>query len=79
VPSGVVKLNREFTVPGGGATTILLDFDGDRSLKLTGFGNGNGNAGNGNGNGNGRGIPRNGGQSAGRYIMSPVIHVVSVQ
>jgi len=43
VPSGTVKLNREFTVPEGGATTMLLDFDGDRSIKQTGGGNGNGN------------------------------------
>jgi len=38
VPSGVVKLNREFTVPTGGATTILLDFDGDKSINQTGNG-----------------------------------------
>lgn len=75
VPSGVVKLNREFTVTGGGTTTLLLDFDGDRSIKQTGTGNGTGNA----GNGNGRGNPGNGRQSAARYIMSPVIAVVSVE
>lgn len=51
VPSGVVKLNREFTLDTGDATTILLDFDGDKSV--TGTGNG-------------------------RYLMSPVISVVSV-
>jgi len=38
VPSGVVKLTREFTVPTGGATTILLDFDGDKSVNQTGNG-----------------------------------------
>lgn len=32
IPSGEVKLNREFEVPEGGATTMLLDFDGDRSV-----------------------------------------------
>jgi hypothetical protein len=52
VPSGVVKLNREFTVPAGGATTMLVDFDGDKSVNQTGNG---------------------------RYMMSPVIAVVSVQ
>lgn len=73
VPSGVVKLNREFTLASGGETTIVLDFDGDKSIKLTGSGNGNGNgAGNGRGNGNG-------GQQIGKYIMTPVIGVVSVQ
>ena len=38
VPSGVVKLNREFTVPAGGSTTILVDFDGDKSVNQTGNG-----------------------------------------
>jgi hypothetical protein len=47
-----VKLNRQFDVPAGGATTILLDFDGDRSIHETGNG---------------------------RYMMRPVIAVVSVQ
>lgn len=51
IPSGVVKLNREFTVSSGGSTTILLDFDGDKSMNQTGNG---------------------------RYMMSPVISVVSV-
>jgi hypothetical protein len=52
VPSGVVKLTREFDVAASGTTTILLDFDGDRSVNQTGNG---------------------------RYMMSPVIVVVSVQ
>jgi hypothetical protein len=68
IPSGTVKLNRQFTVAAGGATTMLLDFDGDRSIKKTGGGNGNGN-----GNGNG------GGEETGSYSMSPVITVDSVQ
>jgi hypothetical protein len=38
VPSGEVKLNREFDVPSSGATTILVDFDGDQSIKQTGTG-----------------------------------------
>jgi Domain of unknown function (DUF4382) len=67
IPSGTVKLNRQFTVPSGGATTMLLDFDGDRSIKQTGGGNGNGN-----GNGGS-------GASTASYSMSPVITVVSVQ
>jgi hypothetical protein len=52
VPSGTLKLNREFDVPEGGATTILLDFDGDKSIHMTGNG---------------------------KYKMTPVIGVVSVQ
>lgn len=38
VPSGEVKLNREFDVPASGATTILLDFDGDQSVHQQGNG-----------------------------------------
>ncbi len=60
IPSGELKLNREFELPAAGATTILLDFDGDRSVRLTGGGNGRGNGG-------------------GRYMMTPVIGIVSVQ
>jgi hypothetical protein len=33
-----VKLNREFDVPAGGSTAMLLDFDGDRSILQTGTG-----------------------------------------
>jgi hypothetical protein len=65
IPSGDLKLNREFTIASGGATTILLDFDGEQSIKQTGSGNSSGR-----GRGNG---------GAGRYIMTPVIGVVSVQ
>ena len=61
VPSGEVKLNHEFTITGS-ATTMLLDFDGDQSVKQTGSDNGNGK-----GNGNTK------------YLMTPVIRVVSVQ
>ncbi len=38
IPSGEVKLNREFEVPAGGSTAMLLDFDGDRSIVQTGTG-----------------------------------------
>jgi len=38
IPSGEVKLNREFTIPEGGATKILIDFDGDRSVREMGNG-----------------------------------------
>ena len=38
IPSGEVKLNREFDVPASGATTITLDFDGDQSIHETGNG-----------------------------------------
>ena len=52
IPSGVVRLNRQFELTAGDATTILLDFDGDGSVRETGNG---------------------------RYMMTPVIAVVSVQ
>lgn len=52
VPSGEVRLNREFDVPAGGVITITLDFDGDRSIRETG---------------------------TGRYMMNPVVSVVSVR
>lgn len=38
IPSGTLKLVQEFDVPAGGATTILLDFDGDKSVNQTGNG-----------------------------------------
>jgi hypothetical protein len=65
IPSGEVKLNQEFTVTTGG-TTMLLDFDGDQSVKQTGSSNGNGS-----GRGGSNGDPST-------YIMTPVIRVVSV-
>jgi hypothetical protein len=52
IPSGVVRLNREFDLTTGNATTIVLDFDGDKSVHETGNG---------------------------RFMMQPVISVVSVQ
>lgn len=52
IPSGVVRLNRQFELTESGGTTMLLDFDGDRSVRETGNG---------------------------RYMMTPVITVVSVQ
>ena len=52
IPSGEVKLNRQFDVPASGTTTMLLDFDGDQSIRETGNG---------------------------RYLMTPVIAVISVQ
>jgi len=52
VPSGVVRLNRQFELTSTAATTMLLDFDGDRSIRETGNG---------------------------RYMMTPVIGIVSVQ
>ena len=39
IPSGEVKLNREFDVPTAIATTMLPDFKGDQSVSLTGSGN----------------------------------------
>ena len=52
IPSGEVKLNREFDLAATDATTIVLDFDGEKSIHETG---------------------------SGRYMMSPVIGVVSVK
>lgn len=52
VPSGEVRLNRQFELTSTTATTMLLDFDGDRSVRETGNG---------------------------RYMMTPVIGIVSVQ
>jgi hypothetical protein len=65
IPSGEVKLNNEFTLSSAG-TTILLDFDGDQSVHATGSDNSNGN-------GNG------GGNSGTKYMMVPVIRLVSIQ
>jgi hypothetical protein len=36
VPSGEVRLNREFDLTAGNATTVTLDFDGDSSIHLAG-------------------------------------------
>ena len=52
IPSGEVKLNRQFDVGESGATSMLIDFDGDWSVTETGNG---------------------------RFRMTPVIGVVSVQ
>jgi hypothetical protein len=38
VPSGTVRLNREFDVTANDTTTITLDFDGDQSVIQTGNG-----------------------------------------
>jgi hypothetical protein len=52
IPSGEVRLNRNFEVTESNTSMILLDFDGDRSVRDTGNG---------------------------RYMMAPVIGIVSVQ
>jgi Domain of unknown function (DUF4382) len=52
IPSGEVRLNRQFEVGDSAATTMLIDFDGDRSVTETGNG---------------------------RFRMTPVIGIVSVQ
>ena len=51
IPSGEVKLNREFDITSNSSTTMLIDFDGNQSIHVTGNG---------------------------RYMMSPVISVLSV-
>lgn len=38
IPSGIIRLNREFDVANAQTTTILLDFDGDKSVTQTGNG-----------------------------------------
>jgi Domain of unknown function (DUF4382) len=38
IPSGDLRLNREFDVKSNSTTTMLLDFDGDQSVKDTGNG-----------------------------------------
>lgn len=38
IPSGEVKLNREFDVTSETTTTMLVDFDGDKSVRETGNG-----------------------------------------
>jgi hypothetical protein len=38
IPSGDVRLNRPFTLAANTSTTILLDFDGDRSIRETSTG-----------------------------------------
>jgi hypothetical protein len=38
IPSGEVKLNREFDVPATGTTTMVIDFDGDKSIHQLGNG-----------------------------------------
>ena len=51
IPSGEVKLNREFDLSSSSAMTMLVDFDGNQSIHLTGNG---------------------------RYMMSPVVTILSV-
>ena len=51
IPSGEVKLNREFDVTTSSNMTMLLDFDGNQSIHQTGNG---------------------------KYMMSPVVSVLSV-
>ncbi|PYR51863.1 MAG: hypothetical protein DMF89_04455 [Acidobacteria bacterium] len=38
ISSGDLRLNREFDVTSNTTTTMLLDFDGDQSVKTTGNG-----------------------------------------
>ncbi len=38
IPSGVLKLNREFDLATTATTSILVDFDADQSVKVTGSG-----------------------------------------
>lgn len=36
IPSGEVRLNGSFTLSGGATTTVLVDFDGEQSIRETG-------------------------------------------
>ncbi len=65
VPSGQVTLNRQFTLEPGAVVNILLDFDGDKSIREQG--------GSARGNGGGANAPEDG-----RYSLQPVVSVVSV-
>jgi hypothetical protein len=38
IPSGVIKLNRPFDLAGGTTVSMVLDFDGDKSIHQTGNG-----------------------------------------
>ena len=38
IPSGEVKLNRGFTLAADKTTTMVIDFDGDKSIHQTGNG-----------------------------------------
>ena len=51
IPSGEVKLNREFDVTATSTMNMLIDFDGEQSIHQTGNG---------------------------KYTMSPVISIVSM-
>lgn len=51
IPSGEVRLNRGFDITSNSTMTMLLDFDGDQSIRQTGNG---------------------------RYMMTPVITILSV-
>jgi hypothetical protein len=68
ISSGEVKLNHQFTVVTTG-TTVTLDFDGDQSIHQTGGGNGKSPGGNG----------KPPAKDNTKYMMSPVVRVVSVQ
>lgn len=64
VPSGQVILNRQFTLEPDAVVNMLLDFDGDKSIRQQG-GGGRGNA--------GSSAPEDG-----RYSLQPVISILSV-
>jgi hypothetical protein len=68
VSSGEVKLNRQFRVDPDAVVNILLDFDGDKSIRQQGNG-GNGRG----GQGTGTTAPENG-----NYSLQPVVTVVEV-
>ena len=76
VASGEVKLNGEFRLDPGATVELLLDFDGNQSIRQQG---GGGNSGNGNGNGRGNGT---GGDTSapeeGSYSLHPVVTILSI-
>jgi hypothetical protein len=64
VPSGEVKLNREFTLAADAVVNMLLDFDGDQSIRQQG-----------GGRGGGAGVSA---PEEGRYSLQPVVSILSV-
>jgi hypothetical protein len=73
VPNGEVKLNREFRVDPDALVDILLDFDGDKSIRQQGGGGGNGNGRGRGGAGGGTTAPEEG-----SYSLQPVVSILEV-
>ena len=90
VASGVVRLNRQFTVLDGSLTTMVLDFDANRSVREIGAGNSHAptmgptedpGPPEGSGRPDNPGNPNDGDEEdeSSRYVMTPVITIMSVK